>query len=104
MGASGDVSDGERNTVMETGAEAVPVIEWHLAKSCSTILGQVEIVSDKIGYSVEQISSRELKSRSSFSLLYVVKVEKREREIKEEIITQKDRNLKIWKAVGRSRL
>ena len=104
MGASGEVSDGERNTVMETGAQAVPVIKWHWAKLWSTLLGQVEIVSDKIGYSVEQISSRELKSWSSFSLPDIVKFEKREREIKEGIVTQKDRNLKVWKAVGSSRL
>lgn len=54
------------------GAEgkAVPVdkVAGHLAKLCSTVLWEVQLVSDKIGYLVEQISKQTVEVMVQFLL------------------------------------
>lgn len=59
-----------RNMVVETEGKAVSMdkVAGHLAKLCSTILWEVQLVSVKIGYLIEQISKQTVEVMVQFLL------------------------------------
>lgn len=76
-GVSGEDSDGNEERLLETGGD-LSYSGKEYAELSSIILWKVEYVSCEVGYLAKEVSKLNVEDAGRFSLLLIVKCEKRE--------------------------